>query len=254
MDDGLRMGGLERPGTKRKVMDSVLAGLVDRIVSGDLPEGTTLPTETELQEAYGVSRTTLREAMQYVAAQGMVRSRTRAGTLVMPHSQWNYLDPLVLEAAMRHARDDRFYLALLEARRMLEPAAAEMAASRASAAQLADIARAFERMVASQGRDTEAWSLADLEFHAAIIDACGNWVFRQFAIAIRAGLLASLQMTNRYSQTFDHAIGLHGKVLEAIRMRQPAKARAAMEVLIGTAHSDLLEAMRLRGGTSRPSP
>lgn len=236
-------GGTPEQG-RRTVREELLKKLIGQIVSGALAEGLILPNEAELSEAYGVSRTSLREAMQYLSALGMVRSRTRAGTTVLPRENWNYLDSLVLDATLALSNDRRFYDSLLDARQVLEPAAAAQAAANATAKQLAQIAEAFEDMVAANARDNEAWSQADLEFHTAIINASGNWVFRQFATAIRAALLASFRLTNRASQSHEYAIARHQDVLDAIRMRRPDAARFAMEQLIGTARMELSDALR----------
>ncbi|MBD8556083.1 FadR family transcriptional regulator [Rhizobium sp. CFBP 8762] len=234
---------------RRPVKDGLLHNLVDRIVSGDMAEGSILPNEAELQEQFGVSRTTLRESMQHLVAQGMVRSRTRAGTVVLPRQQWNYLDPIVLDAAMRHPKDEQFYTSLIDARMVLEPAAAAAAAEQATTAQMMVIANAFDAMVAAHSLYTDAWSEADLDFHTAIINASGNWVFRQFAVAIGAALLASFRITNRASQSHERALDRHNAVLEAIRMRKPEAARDAMNVLVEGARFELQEALRLGKGS-----
>lgn len=235
-------------GGRRPVKDNLLHVLIDRIVSGEIAEGSTLPNETDLKELYGVSRTTLRESMQHLVAQGMVRSRTRAGTIVLPRDQWNYLDPIVLDAAMRHPKDERFYQSLVDARMVLEPAAAEAAAQNATTRQVMVIAEAFDEMVAAHSLYTDAWSQADLKFHTAIINASGNWVFRHFANAIGAALLTSFRITNRASQSHEHALEKHNAVLEAIRMRNPSAARNAMEVLVHSARKELAEALSLGKG------
>uniref|UniRef100_UPI0031013628 FadR/GntR family transcriptional regulator n=1 Tax=Neorhizobium sp. EC2-8 TaxID=3129230 RepID=UPI0031013628 len=235
-------------GGRRPVKDNLLHVLVDKIVSGELAEGSTLPNEAELKEQYGVSRTTLRESMQHIVAQGMVRSRTRAGTIVLPREHWNYLDPIVLDAAMRHPKDERFYTSLVDARMVLEPAAAAGAAENATTKQIMVIAEAFDNMVAAHSLYTDAWSEADLAFHTAIINASGNWVFRQFATAIGAALLASFRITNRASQSHEHALETHNRVLEAIRMRNPVEARKAMERLVHSARKELAEALSLGKG------
>ena len=236
----------------RTVREDLLKKLIGQIVSGALAEGSILANEAELSEVYGVSRTSLREAMQYLSALGMVRSRTRAGTTILPRENWNYLDPMVLDATMALSNDRSFYDSLLDARQVLEPAAAAQAAANATARQLARIAEAFEDMVAANARDNEAWSQADLEFHTAIINASGNWVFRQFATAIGAALLASFRLTNRASQSHEYAIARHQDVLDAIRMRRPDAARFAMEQLIGTARMELSDALRAAKPTEPP--
>lgn len=229
---------------KRSVREALLQSLVELIVSGTFAENATLPNEMELTERFGVSRTSVRESMQYLSALGMVRSRTRAGTIVLPRENWNYLDPIVLNVMLSIGADDAFYSSLIDARQLLEPAAAAQAAANANARQLYQIAKAFEDMVEANSRDNEEWSRADLEFHTAIINASGNWVYRQFASAIRAALLASFRLTNRASQSHEQAILAHQDVLEAIRMRRPDAARHAMEQLIGVARSEMTDALR----------
>ena len=162
---------------KRSVREALLRQFVEKIVSGEFAENATLPNEAELTQQLGVSRTSLRETMQYLSALGMIRSRTRAGTTVLPRENWNYLDPLVLDAVLKFGTDERFYVSLIEARQLLEPAAAALAAAHAGARDLLHISNALEEMVEANSRDNEAWSRADLDFHTAIINASGNWVY-----------------------------------------------------------------------------
>ena len=140
--------------------------------------------------------------------------------------------------------DKGFYTSLIDARQLLGPAAAEHAARNTSAKQLARIAQAFGDMVDANSRDAEEWSRADLEFHTAIINASGNWVYRQFVSAIRAALLASFRLTNRASQSHEQAIRKHQNVLDDVRVRDPVAARKAMETLIGVAGAEITEALK----------
>ncbi|MET3599720.1 FadR/GntR family transcriptional regulator [Martelella mangrovi] len=229
-------------GAGRKVMAGCLSEFVNAIVGGEMPEGALLPSEAELMARFKVSRTTLRETMQYMVAQGLIRSRPRAGTVVQPRAAWNMLDPLLLDAALDHEQDFAFYDALLQAREVLEPVSARQAATNADNAALIAVTEAFEAMVEASGRDTEAWSQADLDFHTAILAASGNWVFVQFGVAIRGALLASFRLTNRASHSFDDAIALHRQLLEAIRLRQPDEAEAVMRELIARAREDMEQA------------
>ena len=230
-----------------------MSALVEAIVSGEIPENATLPNESELMALYKVSRTALREAMQFLTAQGMVRSRTRAGTVVLPVDEWNFLDPIVLDAALRHRANSSFYEALLEARALLEPEAASLAASRASARQLAVIEEAFLAMVASSSRNDEEWSRADLAFHTAIIEASGNWIYRHFASAIRAALLVTFRLTHRHTTSHADVVVMHRRVFEAIRLRQPEAAFAAMQVLIELARKELAVVLE-HAASDRPLP
>jgi len=233
---------------KRKALSGVLTELVNSIVSGELREGELLPPEEILLQRFQVSRTTLRETLQHMVAQGLIRSKPRTGTVIQPRSSWNLLDPIVLSAALRHNRDRKFYDNLVDARLLIEPEAAELAARNGSPRALAAIGSAFADMVDSEGRDTESWSIADLAFHTAIIEASENWVYRQFIVAIRAALMASFQMTNRASQSHAEAIELHRRVYEAIQRRQPEKAKQAMQELIGLAREDMTRALATTPG------
>jgi DNA-binding FadR family transcriptional regulator len=226
-------------GSKRKALTGVLTELVDRIVSGEMREGQLLPPEETLLEHLQVSRTTLRETLQHMVALGMIRSKSGAGTLIQPRTMWNLLDPVVLTAALRHNRDRAFYDNLVDARFLIEPEAAGLAASIGSPRALAAIGSAFADMVDSEGRDTESWSLADVAFHTAIIEASDNWVYRQFIVAMRAALMASFRMTNRESQSHQEAIDHHQKVYDAIQRRDAVGARKAMQDLIGLAREDM---------------
>jgi DNA-binding FadR family transcriptional regulator len=243
-----------RPGAGRsKVREALVSALVEAIVSGEMPENATLPNETELMTRYKVSRTALREAMQFLSAQGMVRARTRAGTVVLPGEEWNFLDPMVLDAALRHRANTSFYEALLEARALLEPEAASLAAARATARQVALIEEAFLAMVESNSRDDEAWSRADLAFHTAIIEASGNWIYRHFASVIRAALLVTFRLTHRHTTSHGDVVAMHRDVLEAIRLRKPEKASAAMDVLIKLARKELAVVLE-HAASDRPLP
>ncbi|RVT85937.1 FadR family transcriptional regulator [Rhodobacteraceae bacterium CCMM004] len=227
----------------RRVMSGCLREFVEAVVSGEFAEGSTLPVEAALLDRFAVSRTTLRETMQYMVAQGLIRSRPRAGTVVQPRASWNMLDPMVLETAMGRPQDASFYWALLEAREVLEPAATRLAAQSSDNSALMKVAEAFDAMAEAGGRESEDWSDSDLAFHTAILQASGNWVFAQFGIAIRAALLTSFRKTNRASQSFDEAIAMHRAVMEAIRMRRPDDAEAGMRALIALARHDLEAAL-----------
>jgi DNA-binding FadR family transcriptional regulator len=75
-----------------------------------------------------------------------------------------------------------------------------------------------------------------------MVSEATNWVYRQFASAIRAALIASFRLTNRASQSHEQAIQKHTMLLEAIR--DPAAAGKAMETLIDIARAEITEALK----------
>src|SRR5437762_11044795 len=113
-----------------------------RILRGDIQPGEVLPLDSGLP----ASRTVQREAIKVLAAKGLVESRPKTGTRVRPREAWNLLDTDVLAWQQAGAGSPTLLRALTEVRRFVEPAAAELAAMRADARDLAALAQALEEM------------------------------------------------------------------------------------------------------------
>ena len=109
------------------------------IVDGTYPPGMTLPREEELIAKLEVSRTTFREAMKTLAAKGLIEIRPKTGTRIRERSEWHHTDPDVMVWEYEAGPSESFLAALSDLRRVLEPAAAARAASRASKADIARI-------------------------------------------------------------------------------------------------------------------
>lgn len=222
--------------------EPIVQMLIHDIASGRFPPGATLPTEIELAETHGVSRTAAREVMQKLRTLGLVEIRRRKGATVLASQHWNLLDAAVLGTAIRHATDFGFYRSLLEARFAIEPCAAELAALRADRGELDRIGSALEMMAAeANGTRGARWPNADLAFHAAIIDASGNWVFRQLIVTVQAALEASIRLTGSRHASAEASLQQHRDVYDAIRRRRPAEAQAAMTRLLHATRRDFEE-------------
>src|SRR5437762_9890658 len=121
---------------RRGLHGAVVHDIGLRIVRGELEADDPLPTEDELSGELSVSRTVLREATKVLAAKRLVESRPKTGTRVRPRKDWNLLDPDVLAWQVEAGADAEFLAQALEVRRMIEPAAARLAAERATPAQV----------------------------------------------------------------------------------------------------------------------
>jgi DNA-binding FadR family transcriptional regulator len=125
---------LVRPSFRKpRVHAAVVRRLGHSILSGDLKPGEALPNEARLCADLSISRTALREAIRVLAAKGLIETEPRTGTRVRPRESWNLLDPDILGWRAAAAPDLDFGRSLLEARHIIEPAAAELAAKRATA-------------------------------------------------------------------------------------------------------------------------
>jgi GntR family transcriptional regulator, galactonate operon transcriptional repressor len=219
------------PPRKRNLCSRLVEELGSRIVRGDLAPGEILPTEATLGKEFRASRSVVRDAVKTLAAKGLLDPRTRTGTRVLAPIHWNLLDLDVLGwryAAMPRAQ---FFQELFEIRRMIEPAAAALAAERATAAEVAALADAYMAMKTTD-HSSDAAIDADLRFHRAVLACSHNELLAQMGSVIGVGLLISFRIS---SHSYGVSLPMHGEVLEAIRQRDPERARKAMEgLLVGT--------------------
>lgn len=246
-----------RPVTWQRKADAVLDELGQRIVTGRYAAGDRLPTEEALTRELLVSRPSVREGLKALARKGLVESRTRRGTIALPKDQWDVLDHDVLEWMALAPPDHEFLIGLVEARSIFEPAAARLAANRATPAQILQIERAFQGMVGALPNDVDACCRHDLAFHEGIINAAGNVLVSRLATAIRTALLTLFRVSADARESYESSLAEHGAVAAAIRQRLPDEAERAMRQLLAGTVRDLQPVIRKRRpagpGPSRPA-
>jgi len=220
---------------KPRVLREIIASLARRVLSGEIPPRKYLPKESLLCDQYGVSRTVIREATKVLESKGLLRSRSRVGTQVLDVNQWNMLDPDLLAWAGPAFHDPDFTKSLMEARRIIEPAAAELAAERAGPRDLAAMDDACKRLP----HDVDACSEADMDFHTALLVGSHNHVLIQLASVIRASLRALFEVTTHLGSAHEQALHLHESVVEAVRLRRSDAARSAILKILDAAAADL---------------
>ncbi|MFO1066986.1 MAG: FCD domain-containing protein [Geminicoccaceae bacterium] len=235
---GETTGGGARVYAARGVHGRLVELFGRRILGEALPPGALLPREAELALQEGASRTAIREALKVLSAKGLVETRQKTGTRVRPRQFWNLLDPDVLAWQAAEGTSQALTAHLVELRRMIEPAAARLAAGRRSAAELAAIEAAARAMRASLG-DPAAYYEADLAFHRAIFAACGNPLVDRLGAIVAAVLEVSFRLQQRSLLPFERGLALHERVLAAIAASDAAAADAAMLDIIEAARVEL---------------
>jgi DNA-binding FadR family transcriptional regulator len=127
-----------------------------------------------------------------------------------------------------------FLQKLTEVRLIVEPAAAERAAQRASVGDLQTIDEAYRDMEAALGEpeNFEAFDQADRRFHQAIVRACGNDLLERMSHVVVSALLLSFHATSRLPGRAKAAMPMHRAILEAIRDRHARRAGQAMRRLV----------------------
>ncbi len=220
----------------------MVAGLIGRrIVSGQHKPGDTLPTEPRIQEEFGVSRTAVREAVRLLSAKGLTASRPKIGTRVRPMADWNMLDPDVLRWQLDQNPSEDFIHALFEMREIIEPAAAERAAERATIEELDKMGVAMEG-IQNEVRASPEQIKADLEFHMTILEASRNPLLRSVGAMIGSALSITFSLGWRTVMAED-AVLQHRAVYDAIRQRQGEQAFLAMRKLLRNSKGNVFDAI-----------
>lgn len=215
---------------QRRLSDEIVEQLETMILEGVLQAGERLPAERKLAEQFGVSRPSLREAIQKLVAKGLLVSRQGGGNYVNQEVGTTFSDPLLALLAEKHdAQKD-----LLEFRHTLEGACAYYAALRATPADHERLAAAFAQLEACYEGSAENCQveegLADARFHLAIAEASHNVVLlhtiRGLFDLLRGNVITNIGgMYTHRSETRAMLIEQHRSLYQAIKAGDAELAR-----------------------------
>jgi len=216
----------------RNLHSDVLWHLGFAIVSGRYAEGTILPSDGELLEQFGVSRTVLREALKTLAAKGLIEARARIGTRVLPRNRWNLFDADVLAWHFELGPEVSFLRSLAEVRIGIEIEAAALAAHRRTDAQAEAMAEAVSQMEAST--TPEDFARHDLQFHRLVAEASGNPFMASISALVEMALTAAFTISSPVDEStaLAQTVTVHGAIAKAISEGDAQGARDAMRVAI----------------------
>ena len=204
----------------------VLAGrLRERILSGQLADGTRLPVERELVRTTGLSRTVVRDALKILAQEELVRTRAgrNGGSVVTRPTPRS-----IVRSVDHYAQAGRVSIdALLEARRLIEPLGAGLAARRRGPTALAAVEEEHRRLGAAVS-DPSAFDAANLRWHVAIAHAGGN----EFLASVVEGIVgvrkAGTEGRDLPARGRRAVIAAHETVMTAIRAQDGDAAERRM--------------------------
>jgi GntR family galactonate operon transcriptional repressor len=218
---------------------AVLTTLGREIAQEIIPAGAMLPPEYDLETRFGVGRGVVREAIKTLSGKGLVSVRPRHGTRVLPRRDWSLLDRDVLSWLVGQDKPDiELLLAVQEVRSIIEPAAAALAAARATKKDRQRINAALAAMETSDNQETA--TAADKAFHLAILDATHNPVLQGFRGAIDTILsTVFLVAVDSVDGWFEGNLANHAATARAIEEGDAKKARSAMEQVLGYTQSKL---------------
>ena len=218
------MGEKKRAKLSERTSDRLYEMIVDE---QKYAPGSKLPNENELSEEMCVSRTTLREAISFLVAQGVLEIHRGRGTFVAEELPAAGVDLTALAGIRSRVRAKD----LFEMRLIFEPATVALACQRASDEELQIIRKKAERVerTAAEGGD---WPLADQEFHWAIIKASHNEYMRRLYPIINSAVNEIMQLSQNRQHMMDTALGDNRIILEFLLQRDEAGARHAMSIHI----------------------
>lgn len=220
---------------RNKIYEEV-ARQIERLILTKLQPGDKLPSERELAEMLGVSRSSIRDAIRSLELVGIVEPRQGAGTIVREISAEQLVNPL----SNALVRQQQMVAELLDFRKMLEPPLAARATAHASAEEVAEM----EEILARQEQKLAEGELAigeDSEFHYAIALASGNSVVLKVIDILMDLLRATRERTLQVEGRPPKSLAGHRKILAAIKKHDAEAAKAAMRRHIEDVEEMVLE-------------
>jgi GntR family transcriptional repressor for pyruvate dehydrogenase complex len=208
---------------RRSVTDDAITSIRHMILTGDLAPGDRLPPEADLAANLGLSRTSLREAVRALTLLGVIDTRQGDGSYITGLGPELLLGALGLAVDLQ--REDTMP-DLVAVRRILEPAATALAATRVTAAEL-EVIRSYLRPDLGSDRAPEQVEL-DWEFHHAIARASGNPLLSVLldglaAPTVRMRVWRGLSVPGIFERTLDE----HRAIADALEARDADLAYAA---------------------------
>ncbi len=219
--------------TSSRLYERIVEQIEAQVLSGNLKYGDRLPTERELAEQFGVSRTAVREAVKALREKGLVQGHPGRGTFITDGTSRAMRDSLGL---MMKIGADTGADNVVEVREILEPEIAALAATRATLDDLARLREAVATMDEALN-DADAFIEADMDFHLALAGATQNSVVCALidpVVDLLREQRKRIFLVNGAARGQYH----HKRILEAIERRDPEAARAAMRAHLAQVRQD----------------
>jgi GntR family transcriptional repressor for pyruvate dehydrogenase complex len=208
------------------VTDEAIDKIKEMLVSGRLRPGDRLPKEADLAAQLGLSRNSLREAVRALTLIRVLDVRQGDGTFVTSLEPGLLLDALSFVSDLHH---DDTVLEFFEVRRILEPAATAMAATRIAADEVELLRKQIEQL--GEASSVEELVAADVAFHRRIAESAGNTVLCSFLDSLAVPTVRARVWRGRIQEgAVDRTIAEHRSILDALARRDPSLAHARATV------------------------
>jgi GntR family transcriptional repressor for pyruvate dehydrogenase complex len=211
------------PSLEVQAAEQVVRHIAKLIEEGRLRPGDRLAAERELAQELGVSRPTVRAGLHALAAMGVIESRQGAGTFITDGPPRLGAGPLSFLAALHGFKREEIF----EARKVLEVGAAGLAAERGITDRLAPMAEEVTGMFANMN-EPQTYLVHDVRFHRAVAAASGNPVLLALVEMVSSLVYEQRRLTVEHALDLKESAEMHRRIYQAIRDRDPERARAEM--------------------------
>ena len=200
-----------------------IARQIEKMITEKMTAGDRLPPERQLAEMFGVSRSSIRDAIRTLEMSGLVEARQGLGTVVREHSTDAMVNPLTQVLVQKR----KLVGELLDVRKMIEPPLAARAAVHATSDEVAEMDAILQRQEEKM-RGGELAIEEDNEFHYAIALAADNSVVLKVLDVLMDLLRETRERSLQVEGRPERSMGDHRDILDAIQRQDPAGAETAM--------------------------
>lgn len=208
---------------KIRMHEMVSEELRDYIRTNEMKKGDKLPPAETIMKTLGIGRSSLREALRYLEASDVIEVINGKGIYVKETSQFRMSAKITVE-------DEKMaLLQLMEVRRALEILAVELAAQRATEANIEEMRRYLLEIERTEGPTS---SIADMKFHQAIYKSTGNPILQSIVESVWELFTVFWQAPFGNQQIFRSSFPFHQTLFDAIVEKDPNKARVELNNLM----------------------
>lgn len=215
--------------------EQVYEQLKERILRREWTPGEKLPSENELSENFGVSRITIRQAIQKMATLGIVETKFGDGTYVLPYTPGMVMNNIIPFAYL----GENSLLEVLEFRKVIEAPTAELAAQKATNQDIRSIENIYQRMLFM--RDCKSgFFQADFDFHLEIANITNNSLIINTYTILQNVLKVAMEKIVDV-RGHEHGIYYHRLIIDAMKSRDSQSCRKVMEDHINDTYDSMVE-------------
>ena len=207
---------------RESICDQVFEQIKQKIIEGEWQQGKSLPSENELAVTFGVSRVTVRQAIQKLGSLGITETLVGKGTFVKTLETGTYMQNLIPMAYLT----PRNTLEVLDFRYVIEVETAALAAQRCKEQDVEELEKQLEEMQQAKG-DSWAFAQADLEFHMLVANITGNSLIVE-TYSILQDILAACMKDTVENLGVEIGIPYHVQLIEVFAANDSEGAKEIM--------------------------